>query len=51
MDNPVFVDGEDIPMFHQDEDYDEYNTPDTSRMDERHRLRYPIPKRQHRRYD
>ena len=35
MDNPVFVDEEDIPMVHQDEDdYDNYNTPNTSRMDE-----------------
>ena len=34
MDNPVFVDGEDIPMVHQDEDFDEYNSPNTSRVDE-----------------
>ena len=35
MDNPTFVDEEDIPMLHQDEeDYDDYRTPDTSRIDE-----------------
>ena len=35
MDNPVFVNEEDIPMVHQDEeDYDDYRTPNTSRMDE-----------------
>ena len=34
MDNPVFVDQETIPMFHQDDDYDDYNTPNTSRIDE-----------------
>ena len=34
MDNPVFVDEGTIPMVHQDEDYDDYNTPNTSRMDE-----------------
>ena len=34
MDNPVFVDEEDIPMVHQDEDYDDYNIPNTSRIDE-----------------
>ena len=34
MDNPTFVDEEDIPMIHQDDDYDDYNTPDTSRIDE-----------------
>ena len=33
MDNPRFIDGEDIPLV-QDEDYDEYNTPNTSRIDE-----------------
>ena len=32
MDNPVFVDEEDIPMFHQDDDYDDYSTTDTSRV-------------------
>ena len=31
MDNPIFVDEENIPMIHQDEgDYDNYNTPNTS---------------------
>ena len=35
MDSPTFVDEEDIPMVHQDEeDYDDYNTPITSRVDE-----------------
>ena len=30
----MFVDEEANPMVHQDEDYDEYKTPDTSRVDE-----------------
>ena len=30
----MFVDEETIPMVHQDEDYDNYNTPNTSRVDE-----------------
>ena len=34
MDNPIFVDEDTIPMIHQDEDYDDYNTPNTSRIDE-----------------
>ena len=34
MDNPIFVDDEDIPMVHEDNDYDDYNTPNTSRVDE-----------------
>ena len=34
MDKPTFVDEEDIPMVHQDEDYDDYNTPNTSRINE-----------------
>ena len=33
MDNAKFVDEETIPLV-QDEDYDDYNTPDTSRVDE-----------------
>ena len=34
MVNPTFVDEEDIPMVHQDEeDYDDYNTPNTGRID------------------
>ena len=33
MDNPVLVDEETIPMAHQDEDYDDYNTPNTSKID------------------
>ena len=32
MDNPVFVDKENIPLV-QDEDYDDYKTPDTGRID------------------
>ena len=35
MDNPTFIGEENIPMIHQDEeDYDDYNTPDTNRIDE-----------------
>ena len=34
MDNPTFIDEGTIPMVHQDEDYDDYKTPDTSRVDE-----------------
>ena len=30
----MFVDEETIPMVHQNEDYDEYNTPNTSRIEE-----------------
>ena len=33
MDNPVFVNEEDIPMVHEDDDYDDYNTPNTSRIE------------------
>ena len=33
MDNPRFVDDETIPLF-QDENYDDCNTADTSRVDE-----------------
>ena len=33
MDNPRFVDEETIPLV-QDEDYDDCNTPNTSRVDE-----------------
>ena len=33
MDNPRFVDEETIPLV-QDEDYNDYSTPDTSRVDE-----------------
>ena len=28
MDNPRFLDEEDIPMVHKDDDYDDYNTPE-----------------------
>ena len=34
MDNPMFVDEENTPMIYQDEDYDDYNIPTTSRIDE-----------------
>ena len=34
IDNPRFVDEETIPLA-QNEDYDDYNTPDTSRVDEK----------------
>ena len=30
----MFVNEEDIPVVHQDEDYDDYNTPSASRIDE-----------------
>ena len=34
MDNPVFVNEEDLPMVHEDdEDYNDFNTPNTSRVD------------------
>ena len=33
MDNPRFIDEEDIPLV-QDEDYDNYKTRDTGRVDE-----------------
>ena len=33
LDNPRFVDEETVLLV-QDEDYDDYNTPDTSRVDE-----------------
>ena len=34
MDNPRFVDDENIPLVHdEDIDYDDYNTPNTSRVD------------------
>ena len=34
MDNQMFVDGETIPMVHQDKDYDDYNIPNARRIDE-----------------
>ena len=34
MDNPAFVYQKDFPLVHQDEDYDDYGIPDTSRIDE-----------------
>ena len=33
MDNPTFVDQEDIPLINKDDDCDDY-TPDTSRVNE-----------------
>ena len=33
MENPTFVDGEDIPLFHQGDDYDNYETPNTSKVE------------------
>ena len=33
MENPTFVNEEEIPLINQDEDYDDYRTPDTSRVD------------------
>ena len=33
MDNPTFIDEEYIPMVHEDNDYDDYNTPNTTRVD------------------
>ena len=51
MDNPVFVDEEDIPMVHQgDDDYDDYNTPNTSRIYETS-FTYLILQKQHQHYD
>ena len=34
MDNPRFIDEETIPLAHQDKDYDEYNTVNTSKIEE-----------------
>ena len=35
MDNPIFVDDENIQLVHdEDIDYDDYNTPNTSKVDE-----------------
>ena len=33
MDNPRFVDDENIPLVHDEDDYEDYNTPNTSRVD------------------
>ena len=33
MENVTFVNEEEIPLINQDEDYDDYRTPDTSRVD------------------
>ena len=32
MDKPIFIDEETIPLVHQDEDYNDYNTPNTSKV-------------------
>ena len=45
----MFVDEENIPLI-QEDDYDDYNIPNTSRIDTRHRLWYPIPQWQHQTY-
>ena len=35
MENPIFADDENIPLVtHDDVDYNDYNTPNTSRVDE-----------------
>ena len=34
MNNTVFVDEEDTPIVQEDDDYDNYNIPNASRMDE-----------------
>ena len=34
MGNPRFIDEGDIPLVHEDEDYDDYKTRDTNRIDE-----------------
>ena len=34
MDNPRYIDKETIPLVHQDKDYDDYNIPNTSRIEE-----------------
>ena len=48
MDNPRFVDEETIPLV-QDKDYDDYNAPNTSRV-ERHHSQNLIPPMQPRSY-
>ena len=50
MNNPTFFDKEDILMVHQDEDYDDYKTLDTSRIDETSFIE-PVLQRQHQPYD
>ena len=40
---PTFVDEETIPLV-QDEDYDDYSTPNTSRIDETHSQNLILPK-------
>ena len=34
MDNVAFVDEEDIPLVHQDDDYDDYRTPNVSKVED-----------------
>ena len=50
MDNRRFTDEEDLPLVRQDEDYDNYKAPDTSRIDETS-LQCLIPQKQHQRYN
>ena len=33
MENRTFLNEEEIPLINQDEDYDDYKTPDTSRVE------------------
>ena len=51
MDNPVFVDEENIPLVNQDgkEYCDDYRTPDTSRIE--NHLHYLILQKEHQPYD
>ena len=51
MDKPRLIDEGDISMVHQDEDYDEYKTLETSRIDEtRHHLQNLILQKHHQPY-
>ena len=50
MDNPVFVDEENISLV-QDEDYDDYRTPDTSRIDAEVSFTISDPQGQHQTYN
>ena len=35
MDNVAFVDEEDMPLVHQDDDYDDYRTPNVSKVEDK----------------
>ena len=50
MDSSAFVNEEDIPVVNQHEDYDDYNTPNTSRIDETS-FTVPDAPKQHRPYN